>query len=300
MSLIDEALKRTREQGKTDAVPGTPAPPKDPWAYAPMPQEPSRVALKTVALIAAGILIAGAVVYLELKGRGGAPPGAFGSASPSTTAAAGASKTPAARSSEGSLPTVEVPPPPRFRQSEAPSIGANVPAPAAAGGAAASRGGVGQSVPNAASARAAARTPEPVALGSPPPGTRPRMPASIQVASGSPRIEPRTASASASSNSRPPAPEPMRAAAPVAGPPSAPPRAAVPRGPARTYVGSFAAPNGAKIDLGGIVFSETPVALLNGHVLPPGGMVEGLTVLSIEENRVELEGDGVHVYLALK
>ncbi len=71
--------------------------------------------------------------------------------------------------------------------------------------------------------------------------------------------------------------------------------------PARSYVGSFVAPNGVKIDLGGIVYSETsPVALVNGRVLPTGGMVEGLMVVSIEENRLELEGEGVHVFLSVK
>ena len=62
-----------------------------------------------------------------------------------------------------------------------------------------------------------------------------------------------------------------------------------------------ARPNGSKIELGGIVYSETsPVALLNGRVLPVGGVIEGLTIAGIEENRVTLRGEDVTVYLTLK
>jgi len=42
------------------------------------------------------------------------------------------------------------------------------------------------------------------------------------------------------------------------------------------------------------------VALINGRVVPVGGIVDGLTVASIEEGRIELVGDGVHVYLNLR
>jgi len=58
---------------------------------------------------------------------------------------------------------------------------------------------------------------------------------------------------------------------------------------------------GGKITLDGIVFSEaSPVAVLNGHVLPVGGFVEGYTVAKILPDRVELEADGSRVLLTLR
>jgi hypothetical protein len=61
------------------------------------------------------------------------------------------------------------------------------------------------------------------------------------------------------------------------------------------------APDGAKIELGGIVFSETnPVALINGKVLGPGATVEEFTIVSIQPDRVELRGRGITMFLALK
>jgi len=58
---------------------------------------------------------------------------------------------------------------------------------------------------------------------------------------------------------------------------------------------------GGKITLDGIVFSEvSPVAVLNGRVLPVGGFVEGYTVVQILPDRVELEADGLRVLLTLR
>jgi hypothetical protein len=58
---------------------------------------------------------------------------------------------------------------------------------------------------------------------------------------------------------------------------------------------------GVKIELGGIVWSETePRALLNDRIVAPGGYVEGFNVVKIEEGRVALEKDGVTIYLAVK
>ena len=60
-------------------------------------------------------------------------------------------------------------------------------------------------------------------------------------------------------------------------------------------------PGGPKIALEGIVFSETnPVALINGKVLPPGGVVEEFTIVSIKPDRVELNGRGVTIVVTLK
>jgi hypothetical protein len=69
----------------------------------------------------------------------------------------------------------------------------------------------------------------------------------------------------------------------------------------RTYAGEVALPGGPKIALEGIVFSETnPVALINGKVLPPGGVVEEFTIVSIKPDRVELKGRGVTIFVTLK
>ena len=69
----------------------------------------------------------------------------------------------------------------------------------------------------------------------------------------------------------------------------------------RTYVGSIALPEGAKVELGGIVWSETePRALLNDRIVAAGAYVEGFTVSKIEADRVELEKDGLRIFLAVK
>jgi hypothetical protein len=69
----------------------------------------------------------------------------------------------------------------------------------------------------------------------------------------------------------------------------------------RTYAGELSLPDGPKIALEGIVFSETnPVALINGKVLPPGGVVEEFTIVSIKPDRVELNGRGVTIVVTLK
>ena len=69
----------------------------------------------------------------------------------------------------------------------------------------------------------------------------------------------------------------------------------------RTYAGEITLPDGPKIQLEGIVFSEVnPVALINGKVLPPGGVVEEFTIVSIKPDRVELNGRGATIVLTLK
>lgn len=69
----------------------------------------------------------------------------------------------------------------------------------------------------------------------------------------------------------------------------------------KTYAGEVTLPDGPKIALEGIVFSETnPVALINGKVLPPGGVVEEFTIVSIKPDRVELNGRGVTIFVTLK
>jgi hypothetical protein len=69
----------------------------------------------------------------------------------------------------------------------------------------------------------------------------------------------------------------------------------------KTYIGEVNVPEGGKIELGGIVYSESnPVALINGKVLPPGGVVEEFTIVSIKPDRVELNGRGVTIFVTLK
>lgn len=69
----------------------------------------------------------------------------------------------------------------------------------------------------------------------------------------------------------------------------------------RTYVGEVVIPEGGKVTLEGIVWSETnPIVLVNGKVLPPGAIVEEFTITSIQPDRIELKGRGVTIYLALK
>src|SRR5262249_36977633 len=69
----------------------------------------------------------------------------------------------------------------------------------------------------------------------------------------------------------------------------------------RVFVGEVAVPDGGRIALEGIVYSETnPVALINGKVLPPGSVVEEFTIIAIQPDRVALNGRGVTIYLALK
>ena len=69
----------------------------------------------------------------------------------------------------------------------------------------------------------------------------------------------------------------------------------------RTYVGVVHLPEGRRIELGGIVWSEEePRALLNDRIVATDAYVEGFTVAKIEENRVALEKDGMTIYLVLK
>jgi hypothetical protein len=88
---------------------------------------------------------------------------------------------------------------------------------------------------------------------------------------------------------------------------AAPPPASAPSGhsePAlvngHTYVGSISLPGGARIELGGIVYSDSnATALVNGRPLGTGAYVEGFTIVKIEPGRLELEGNGLTIFLAL-
>jgi hypothetical protein len=88
------------------------------------------------------------------------------------------------------------------------------------------------------------------------------------------------------------------APAPAAAPPDRP--AALVGG--KTYFGSVTLPGGARIELGGIVYSESnATALVNGKIVGTGAYVEGFTLVHIEESRVELSNSaGLTIFLVLK
>ena len=145
---------------------------------------------------------------------------------------------------------------------------------------AASRARAGASAPPATAAPAVvapAATALPVVVVSPP---RPRPPPAAAARS----IE------AEQSGSR-------RAAAPVNA--TAPRRERLVSG--KTYPGSVTLAEGARIELGGIVWSETePRALLNDRILGVGAYVEGFMVASIETDRVELRKDSLTIFLSVQ
>lgn len=107
-------------------------------------------------------------------------------------------------------------------------------------------------------------------------------------------------------------PRPTRAARPTPNPDAASEETAAPdeSSPAprpaadsgvRVHAGSVVLPGGGKIELGGIVWSETePRALVNDRIVGVGGYVEGYTITKIEEDRITLEKDGATLVLAVK
>ncbi|MEP6767651.1 MAG: hypothetical protein ABJC61_03200 [Acidobacteriota bacterium] len=260
MSLIDEALKRAREQTTRPPDPAarpTPRSAEDPWAYAPLPERRRpRPAVRTLAALAGAIAALAAAVWILRSPRREAAP----SRSPAETPAGQSARSEPHRSTET--------PAAAAIQKAAPSVGT---------------GG---------SDRSRAVRPD---VGSVEPGGS--APPRGRGASGSP---PPVAPSSAVASSSPHLPAPSRSRTLLPGETPPPGRRPVPPG-TRTAAGVFVAPDGTRIELGGIVFSEAnPVALLNGRVLPVGGVVSGMTVVAIEENRVELEGEGTRVFLSLR
>jgi len=67
-----------------------------------------------------------------------------------------------------------------------------------------------------------------------------------------------------------------------------------------TYLRKASSSDGSEVRLGGIAYSDTqPIAVINGSVVSPGDLIAGFTVVGIEPERVELEAEGVRIYLAL-
>jgi hypothetical protein len=128
------------------------------------------------------------------------------------------------------------------------------------------------------------------------PTSPPTVPAAVGVPTPMPTAEPPAAT---------PRPRPTRVAIPQTED-IAPGVIEVPPPPSvlqdgRTYVGVIQLPDGAKIELGGIAWSEEePRALLNDRIVGTDAYVAGFTVAKIEENRVVLVRDGMTVYLAVK
>ncbi|MEX0880123.1 MAG: hypothetical protein WEB59_06085 [Thermoanaerobaculia bacterium] len=143
--------------------------------------------------------------------------------------------------------------------------------------------------PPAGEAQVEKRAPEPAAL----------LPAAAVPAASAPSTQVSAKPRSA----RPAAPagqEPGEAAEASPDPnPTAPRPQALADG--KTYAGAIMLPDGARVELGGIVWSEAePRALLNDRIAGVGAWVEGFTVAKIEPERVALEKDGLTIYLSLK
>ncbi len=102
------------------------------------------------------------------------------------------------------------------------------------------------------------------------------------------------------------------AADPPAVDPPAPPTAAIEQPPVapppstggdatgRTYFRE-AAPAGTRVKVDFIVWSESrPFAQINGQLLSSGQTIDGYTLLEVERERVELEGDGARFWIRVR
>ena len=78
------------------------------------------------------------------------------------------------------------------------------------------------------------------------------------------------------------------------------PAAPAPRG-SKEYVRRVDFPDGSKLELGGIAYSETaPFAYLNGRLLKTGEAIAGYTLVAIERDRVVVRGAAGELTLRLK
>jgi hypothetical protein len=146
---------------------------------------------------------------------------------------------------------------------------------------------------------AATVTPDAVALATPVVVAPPAARLSAGSLTPPPTRRPRpTPVAPAAAESPPEAPE--GSVAPPAPTPAPPPRPREAAG-GRTYAGSATVPGGARIEVGGIVWSETePRALVNDRILGVGSYVEGWSIKTIEEDRVVLEKDGSAITITVR
>lgn len=108
---------------------------------------------------------------------------------------------------------------------------------------------------------------------------------------------PRHAAASAPQTPAPQASAPQAPEATVAAPRAAPPA----RRDTGTFLRSAEMPDGSRLELGGIVYSETnSFAYLNGRLVGVGEFVLGRRVARIDRNEVELAGSDGPIRLRLK
>lgn len=265
MSLIDEALKRARQEAarqdeaarelryrQVPVIPGLRRPDRRFWQLPVLP------------VIIAACLAVGIAIGLFLSGRRGEDQRAAVPPPPVAPAAAPAPARPAE------------PPPQGVQEAQA------APAPAAAPS------------PGIEEEPAA----EPPAPEAPVPPVRPVQEEEPAIADmrereivlnpaatrpqSAPEAEPRAAEPAA-----PVAPEPAPAA-----PEPAAPAPAVGAGQERVYQQEMPLAGGGTLRLNGIAYSEQPVALFGDKVVSPGESVAGYKVVAIEPRRVRLEGQG--------
>jgi hypothetical protein len=135
---------------------------------------------------------------------------------------------------------------------------------------------------------------EPPAVVTAPPPTAPEAAAPVPPPAAPPpqpeiRIEPSFQPSAPQSGEAPPVQEQPAPAAPE------------PPGESRSFVEAVPVPGGGTLRLNGIAFSTaSPVAVIDGKVVGPGEVVQGFTVVEIQQNRVKLEGHGETVYVSLK
>jgi hypothetical protein len=261
VSLIDEALRRA-QSARRGGEPNSP----DPWTAAPLPdsRRAQRRLWQAGAVLIAAII--GAAGFALLRGGHAArAPDAR------TQAAAGFRQ-------QGSPPS----PPRQSRQIAAP-VATNGTGDRAAGS---------PTIPTHAlspipAASIAARPAEP-GLAASSKGPEPVAPRQSAI-----RSAPAALLKSASSS--------PRISAPVAAASAPSARVHTPTVPERGHGVAEAAVPGGHIELGGIVYSDTnPVAILNGRIMGVGAVVDGFTVVSIEENRVELKSEHRTIVLTLR
>ena len=259
MSLIDDALRRAQERRVAEATSGA-----DPWTPAPLPDagraRRRRIRYAAVLATAAAATVVAGLLLLRSPRAPSGPKSATPKEPGSWAAGAPA-----------------MPPTPTLPAAVAVAAPAPVPAPVRTEAAAlASRGVAPVAAPPSPSAAASPRLPAPSGM--------PVVVRALPAASSSPRIafSPEIASFP------PPRPSHEHVSA-----------THTPAQRRETARGEVTVPGG-KIELGGIVYSETnPVAVLNGRIVGVGAVVEGFTVVGIEENHVELKNDGRTILLSL-
>ncbi len=269
MSLIDEALKRARQEAaQQDAARRGAAQPWMPMPLAPLPAR--RLPVAAIGAIAlALLLVGGGTVWL--LGRG-APSPATPSPAPPRLAAV---STPGAPAPAAAAPALPAPNGPSDRRDQSDRSQA-VAAPPEATRRATVDERASQRRDVASNQTAAPRPARDRRADRAETGEPARESSSATRSSTESRIAAKTAEA------RPK----LETAAPEDG---------------SSHVREVALPNGHKLELRGIAFSDTqPVVLINGKVLSPGEAVEGYTVAAIEQGRVTLKGGTGTLYLTLQ